>query len=196
MKKKRFAAPESRGLGRIWTSQPGQEWHDVHREPVWIRSSRQKREQAGAKGEVGPERHPFTHSLVYTKTGRRSILSRNISVLLQPGQTHLISLSSGTELKRTLNKIPTLYTVLLQLWNISLPPSKPVQPKQFVLNSLGFLFFNYLSLQKMTEAFKNNFWLIYFKKSTLYINIIKTVTLNNHKCLYKIINIMEVKTYI
>lgn len=45
----------------------------------------------------------------------------------------------------------------------------------------------------MTEAFKNNFWLIYFKKSTLYINIIKTVTLNNHKYLYKIINIMEVK---
>lgn len=49
----------------------------------------------------------------------------------------------------------------------------------------------------MTEAFKNNFWLIYLKKkSTLYINIIKTITLNNHKCLYKIINTMEVKTYI
>ena len=48
----------------------------------------------------------------------------------------------------------------------------------------------------MTEAFKNNFWLIYLKKSTLYISIIKTITLNNHKCLYKIINIMEVKTCI
>lgn len=45
----------------------------------------------------------------------------------------------------------------------------------------------------MTEAFKKNFWLIYFKKSTLYINMIKTITLNNHKCLYKIINITEVK---
>lgn len=29
----------------------------------------------------------------------------------------------------------------------------------------------------MTEAFKNNFWLIYFfKKSTLYINMIKKTT--------------------
>lgn len=65
--------------------------------------------------------------------------------------------------------------------------------KNLFLIIFSFCFFSYPSLQKMTEAFKKNFWLIYFKKSTLYINMIKTITLNNHKCLYKIINITEVK---
>lgn len=63
-------------------------------------------------------------------------------------------ISEGSELK------PFKSSITL---NVSLPLAEPVRPKESV------------SLQKMTKAFKNNFWLIYLKKSTLHINIIKTI---------------------
>lgn len=65
--------------------------------------------------------------------------------------------------------------------------------KNLFLILLRFLHFKLSFFAKDDRGIQKEFLAYLFKKkSTLYINIIKT-TLNIHKCLYKIINIKEVK---
>lgn len=140
----------------------------------------------GSKNETGPRERKGT--------GKKHFKwSCHVSALLQHSQRHLVDpfpkllhhrgISTELRLGMTYSSSEMSQCHLQSLLGL----------KNLFLIIFSFCFFSYPSLQKMTEAFKKNFWLIYFKKSTLYINMIKTITLNNHKCLYKIINITEVK---
>lgn len=104
----------------------------------YLSNSGRKEEQAWANYEMGA-RGKIVYTYVYWE---ENYFKQNITFLFHSSLAKCIFyfpfLSYWT--KEEPKWTPT-WDFISQLWNVSLPPLTPVRPKQFVLNSLSFLFF-------------------------------------------------------